>query len=233
MKNTISGILIETRKVRIENRKDISMKQSALKMTGTLLLGLVALCVLISCSENPLSSDLNTQGAQPEALPKEAIQWLTWDSAIASELDQPSSLAKKGNAHQYQNGRGYAAKMITPQHGGIVGGNVTFGNQVMLPPGAVSTNTFISLEVLCGQDNDNIAAVELLPSITFNEDVEVTLSWKYVNWYGDPIEEGLQVFYSDDGGNTWYVVPDPIIDLENRTVTVRVNHFTRYAWGLG
>ena len=72
--------------------------------------------------------------------------------------------------------------------------------------------------------------MELLPSMTFLADVTITLSFDVLDFVGDP--DLLRVVWYDESSGLWVEVDNAIIDYDNKTVTIQVNHFTRYGWAL-
>jgi hypothetical protein len=79
-----------------------------------------------------------------------------------------------------------------------------------------------NLDAPCG------AMVDFLPSQQFEADVYVTLSWEVLNFDGDP--ESLDIHWYNEETGLWVLVPNPVIDTEEGTVSVYIDHFTRYAW---
>jgi hypothetical protein len=78
------------------------------------------------------------------------------------------------------------------------------------------------LDTPCG------ASVDFLPNQQFEADVTVTLSWEALNFDGDP--DSLEIYWLDETTDLWVLVPDPVIDVDDETVSVNIDHFTRYAW---
>ena len=79
------------------------------------------------------------------------------------------------------------------------------------------------------------AAVDFLPNMQFEDNVEITLSWDNVELpeEGGNLEYGdFEVFYSEDGGEFWFPIEELTIDENDETITFEIDHFTRYAWGL-
>ena len=79
-----------------------------------------------------------------------------------------------------------------------------------------------NIESPCG------ASVDFLPSQEFNADIYVTLSWEALNFDGDADE--LEIFWYNESTNLWVLVPNPVINYDEGTVSVWIDHFTRYAW---
>jgi hypothetical protein len=150
------------------------------------------------------------------------IQWIPVKTEVLEKLN---ALSKTG----------ITGKMITPESGGIVGGNITFENKVMIPPYAVIEQTFVTVEVLCieGKQQTGIG-VEFLPSMTFEKHVDITLSWAFLD-LEDGEEFEFNIYFSEDGGYVWFPLEtetEIVIDYDEKTVTFTTNHFTRYGWGI-
>ncbi len=183
-----------------------------------LLVFSIVIVVLTSCSTDPLTApkDQSAGLSINQGIPADQINWISWKPEVKEQIDV---LAKSG----------LAGKMIT-QSGGTVGGNITFGNTVEIPAGAVPSNTYITVEVLHVDGNECGAEVEFLPSMQFLLSVKITLSWEYLDFDGNP--EDLNVYWFDEDTHLWILVPNPENSLEDKTISVYVNHFTRYGWGL-
>ena len=127
--------------------------------------------------------------------------------------------------------KAFSLKHIQAHNGGTVGGEKTFGNKVDIPAFALEDDTWISVEVECADSNEQCGAtVEFLPSMTFLANVTVTLSFDALDFSGDP--SLLKVVWYDDSTGLWVEVDNAIIDYDDKTVSVQVDHFTRYAWVL-
>ncbi|MBU4446876.1 hypothetical protein KJ656_17630, partial [bacterium] len=98
------------------------MKSTTIKLALGLFCA-VLLLALSSCETNeiagPTNQDLNL--AQTEGLSTSEINWIPVKPEM---LEKVRALSKTGDA----------GKMITPQAGGIVGGNMTLDNLVHIPP---------------------------------------------------------------------------------------------------
>ncbi len=75
------------------------------------------------------------------------------------------------------------------------------------------------------------AAVDFLPGQQFQQPVYVTLSYASLNFQGDP--EDLDVYWYDEDTDTWILVSDSDLDEQAQTISVYVDHFTRFGWALG
>ncbi len=192
------------------------------RRTGLLfsLFLIFAVAIFINgCSENSVSSP--NDPVKSIGIHVDDIQWIPVKAEVMEKL---KALAKTGKT----------GKMITPDVGGIVGGNMTFENKVELPPYAVDENTFVTVEVLCIEDKKQTSAgVEFLPSMTFEKDVTITLSWTFLDLENDVVPD-FNIYFSEDGGYVWFPLEedtDMVIDYDEKTVTFITDHFSRYGWG--
>ena len=129
------------------------------------------------------------------------------------------------------NKDGFEEKLVTVHKGGSVGGKHTFRNKVKILAGALDEDTWISVRVECIDSNEQCgASVEFLPSMQFLLDVTVTLSYDVLDFDGDP--NLLKVVWYDDSTGLWIEVANPKINKNQKTVSIQVDHFTRYAWHL-
>ena len=87
-----------------------------------------------------------------------------------------------------------------------------------------ATQALNNLDAPCG------ASVDFLPSQQFQANVTVTLSWEALNFDGNP--ETLEIFWYNESTNLWVLVPDPVINFANGTISINIDHFTRYAWAV-
>ena len=125
--------------------------------------------------------------------------------------------------------KAFSKKQIQAHIGGTVGGEKTFRNKVNIPAAALDEDTWISVEVECFDSNKQCGSiVEFLPTITFLADVTITLSFDVLDFDGDP--DLLIVVWYDESTGLWVEVDNAIIDYDDKTVSIQVNHFTRYAW---
>jgi len=79
--------------------------------------------------------------------------------------------------------------------------------------------------------NNAGAAADFLPSTQFLMNVKVTLSWEALDFDGDP--ENLNIYWYNEANGLWVLVPDPEFDFDHQTISIYIDHFTRYAWGWG
>jgi len=121
-------------------------------------------------------------------------------------------------------------KLITAADGGVVGGANTLNNKVEFPANAVEEDTYVTVKVK--YNKHGIFYVEFLPTGSFNEFVDVTLSWDYLDIDASSVEN-LTIYFSQDGGKYWFPIgTEPMVNYETKTVTFKINHFTRYSWGI-
>ncbi|MHA2069744.1 MAG: hypothetical protein ACXABY_35725 [Candidatus Thorarchaeota archaeon] len=76
----------------------------------------------------------------------------------------------------------------------------------------------------------NIAAVDFGPDgATFDEPVEITLSYDPEDLPDDVSTEDIVISYYDEENDEWVELMDIVVDLVNHTVTGKVRHFTVFA----
>lgn len=184
---------------------------------------LVATLLVVSCESGTITS--------PEAQTPDSseINWITWNDEVLSDIN---ALDRRGSQ----------TKLILADIGGTVGNGSTFKNSVAIPAGALPHDEYITVTVVDIENNQqSSAAVDFLPSMDFLADVEVTLSWEFTNhddW--DCLESedcvfDIYVVEYDEFGNEYPVLLPTVItvDYQQETVSFFVDHFTRFAWGLG
>ncbi len=194
-------------------------KNKLIPIISFLIIGTVS---LMGCSSDLLTApegETNNQSASnPIGIPTNQLNLVSWNSDIVNQLQV---LGKKA----------YSLKQIQAHNGGTVGGEKTFGNKVDIPANALSEDTWISVEVGCvNADGQCGATVEFLPSMNFQLDVTVTLSYDVLNFNGDP--NTLKVVWYDETSGLWVEVDGAVIDEASKTVSVQVDHFTQWAWSL-
>lgn len=180
------------------------------------LLVFAAALLIVGCSENSVSNP--GDAAQASGIHVDDIQWIEAKPEFAEKFTALQKFVVDG-------------KLITASEGGVVGGPQTFNNSVNFPPNAVSEDTYVTVQVK--QNRQKLFYVEFLPSGNFNELVEVTLSWAHLDLEDENVIENLTVYYNQDNGNFWFPVDSEIlIDYDHKTATFKIDHFTRYGWGI-
>ncbi|MBU1875103.1 hypothetical protein KJ688_15450 [bacterium] len=190
-----------------------------MKARTHLLIGLLlifAVAVFINgCSENSVSNPGDP--AQSVGIHVDDIQWVSATPEFTSKMTALKKFVVDG-------------KLITTASGGVVGGASTLNNMVEFPANAVSEDTYVTVEVK--YNKNGIFYVEFLPSGTFNEFVNVTLSWDYLDIDAPSIEE-LNIYFSQDGGKYWFPIDTELfVNYELKTVAFKIDHFTRFGWGI-
>ena len=190
------------------------------KKSARYLLPFVTLIAILmfSCQDQRILSPANEVNfsSQSRGIPNDQIQKKSWNADATQQL---TSLARRGTQ----------TKLIQANHGGHVGGGNTFHNRVDIPDNALDEDTYITVDVLCVENNQQCdAEVDFLPSMEFLTDVTVTLSWEYLELEED---EEFDAFYSQNNGETWFAVEEFEVDYEHETLSFDINHFTRFAWG--
>ncbi|NQT97249.1 MAG: hypothetical protein HQ562_05870 [Candidatus Marinimicrobia bacterium] len=196
------------------------MKKKTIIIVVTLVMAVTLIICLAGCENSTVVG--NTTAKPVFGIPADQITWVSWKPDVIDLLMNANSLNKIGETGQ----------MITITAGGIVGGNITFGNTVYVPPGAVPANTYIEVGVVCVDGKEQCGSgIDFLPNMQFLTDVKITLSWESVDV--DSLNaDDFEVFYSDDDGLSWFEIDDLEIDYDAMTIAVWQDHFTRYAWGL-
>ena len=219
------------------------MKRKSFSL-AVLAVAAVSLMVLAGCGEESIvGPGPQTSLAENQGIAAEDITWIPWKAEYLSKVlterqrkeiqdelslsaqDPERALEKRGGWPTW----GYACENIKRSQGGTVGDYFwTLGNMVDIPSHAFPEGSrWISVFVayLYGQPG-----VEFGPDGSFDKDVRVTLSFDCLNYNGNP--EDLNVYWLDESTRLWVLVPNPEIDWNSKTVSVYVNHFTRYQWGL-
>ncbi|MFA4907786.1 MAG: hypothetical protein WC602_05940, partial [archaeon] len=172
------------------------------------------------CSKDSLTApEAAVTPAVEKGVPSESIQWVQWKQDAVNELAKRPAW-------------GYDRERIKRDFGGVVGGFMTFNNMVEIPAYAFEEHfRDITVSVVRDDEDENVgAAVDFLPNQKFDKDVRVTLSYANLDFDGNP--EDLCVYWLDEESNTWIEVANPEVNQEMQTISVYVNHFTRYGWGL-
>lgn len=195
------------------------MNKKTIIIVATLTITVALIVGLAGCENSTILG--NTTADPAVGISADQITWVKWKPEVVEALKK-NSLAKPGS-----HGR-----MVTTVAGGTVGGNMTFGNLVDVPSGAVPSNTFIEVEVICSDGQDQCGSgIDFLPNMQFLSDVDIVLSWEFLDIDSLGIDD-FHAYYSEDGGNTWFEVDNITIDHVNQTIILSEDHFTRYAWGL-
>ena len=200
------------------------MKRKHIYSSVKSLIILVGVLGLISCIDSPVTitgiDDKTTEATVTEGIPADQMTWIPWKPEV---IDHITFLAKEGSAGRW----------VLSDEGGTVGGVETFNNKVGIPGGAPEEDTYISVDVVCIDEGQQCGAeVDFLPDGTeFEYPAKVTLSWEYLDYEGGYLD--FLVYYSENGGVSWSPVDNPAeVDYDNMTVSVNVDHFTRFAWAL-
>mgnify|MGYP003987801289 CR=1 FL=1 len=189
----------------------------------------LSVSVLYFCSANPLDPDTESDVSLTKGIPADQINWAGWNPEVTTALEevQDNDLARRS--------RGYESKRIHNHSGGHVGGRKTFGNRVDVPENAFEQHILnMSVRVLhLDRSGQTAAGVEFLPSRHYDADMQITLSWAFLDVEGDEWENlNLQPYYSEDLGSTWFPVEGFTVDPDAKTIYFNIDHVTRYGWGL-
>ncbi|NQT97650.1 MAG: hypothetical protein HQ562_07915 [Candidatus Marinimicrobia bacterium] len=180
----------------------------------------VLLLMLFSCGDNPLSNEFS-----PDRIgyTTDEINWISWQPGVIETM------------HDQSLARGFAGKYLTRNNGGKVGGWITFDNKVKIKRKALPADTYVSVEVMCVDvdgDEQCGAQVQFLPSMQFDKNIKIQLSWAWLDLTDDESADfDPTVYWSDDGGANWYVIDNCHVNYNKQTIKFRVDHFTIFAWG--
>jgi len=202
---------------------------------------LVALVFLAACSEDSL------MGPEPQAnlavekgLSAEEINWIPWKAESREhvlsqeqklEIQSQIMAAETGEAVRVLERKlfpGCEFEIVKRSKGATVGSWWTLNNQVEVPAEAFPED--LRIVGVFAAYLYGLPGVEFWPDQEFDKNVRVTLSWDCLEFDGDPND--LKVYWLDESTGLWVLVPDPEVNAEQKTVSVYVNHFTRYQWGL-
>ena len=208
---------------------------------------LVVVCVLMALVFLAGCSDDSLMGPEPQAnlaaekgLSADEITWIPWKAeSQRSVLSQQQKLEIQSQilAAETEQTVGVLQKrlilgnefeIVKRSKGATIGSWWTLYNQVEVPAEAFpekSRVVGVFAAYLYG-----LPGVEFWPDQAFDKDVRVTLSWDCLEFDGDPSD--LNVYWLDESTGLWVLVPDPEVNVDQKTVSVYVNHFTRYQWGL-
>ncbi|MCX7761298.1 MAG: hypothetical protein N2252_00520 [Candidatus Kryptonium sp.] len=179
-----------------------------ISILGVILFILSFTFFLSGCADNPVG----VSTGKPRIVNRDGqINLLKWSDEFKQEI-----LAKKG----------FDGKWVFPFKDAIVGGKKTYNNSVYIPAGAVSKPTYVTVEVLGG----DYAAVEFNPSMTFNKNVTITLSYAGVDLGGRSPYDLKPVWYNPETGNWEYVNSPVTVNTSKQTISFQTNHFSRYGW---
>ena len=195
---------------------------------------LAGVFLVTTCSDNSITGPpgfpLMTQAPSTslkQGIPADQMQWVSWKPEVVKKLQR---VAKSGTQ----------SKTID-EDGGKVGGKKTLGNKVIIPEDALNEDyleyTFgdeevrISVVVHCVDKRKQCGAgVDFLPSMQFDKKVKVVLSWEFLDYQGGDLN--FSAYYSQDSGDTWFEVEVAEVNYKKKTLTLYVDHFTRFAWAL-
>ena len=182
---------------------------------------------LLACSGDMLMAPGEEEEGQltvleQKKIPTDQINWISWTPEFTKNI---RALSKDATS----------TVLIKADEGGIVGGEITFGNRVEIPSGALSEDTEVSVSVHCMDEDDDedscVGAVEFLPDTQFNKMVSITVSYGDLDYSGSPydIKISWTKSFTDNG---WTEVEVKGVDTSSETLSFEIDHFTRYAWHL-
>ena len=176
-------------------------------------------------------------------LSADEINWVSWKPEIVERIraSKHSSLLKGVRCDEDQDTDGYDCRVIKRKEGGTVGNNkLTLGNKVKIPIKALQKNdkkAEISVELIFDDDDDDNYNGEVEFRVnddhyTFDKDVKITLSYKYLDLDDDFDPTGLKIWWYEDNEEEgeWISLENLEFNTNRKTVSFWVDHFTRYGW---
>lgn len=113
---------------------------------------------------------------------------------------------------------------IQPKHGGTI--NLSGGSSLTIPGKSINQRTLIGIiatrATILGRSNAKAFAFTPHGTV-FNKPATLVLSWRELE--GAPVE----LFYFNELTGEWELSAKGVWDSDNRTVTLGLNHFSRYA----
>ena len=191
----------------------------------------------ITAPEADISANVVTANAASE------INWVSWKPEIVERIRaaKHSSLLKGERCVEDQDTDGYDCRVIKRKEGGTVGNNkLTLGNKVKIPRKALQKKdkkAEISVELIFDDDDDDNYNGEVEFRVnddhyTFDKDVKITLSYKYLDLDDDFDPTGLKIWWYEDNEEEgeWISLENLEFNTNRKTVSFWVDHFTRYGW---
>lgn len=132
----------------------------------------------------------------------------------------------------------FASKIVI----GALGANIGLNAGYTGPNGPITINadldmtarSFLGIKLISFIVNDDYAAIDFFPSLTFNKTNYLDLTFTGLDLTGvDP--EHIDFYYLDDEGQLHPVeYTNKVVDIPSGTLKVegaKLNHFSRYIWG--
>ncbi len=114
---------------------------------------------------------------------------------------------------------------VDSESGGTLGGEATFGNYVIIPPGALSADMLLSFSLTVSNDGVLIAYVESADAAPgehiYFENGKVSTLVVNQDWLAGYPDVAINI----DTGEQYDIVPDA------NSFAAQLPHFSRYAWG--
>ncbi|MBN2281412.1 MAG: hypothetical protein JXQ65_12600 [Candidatus Marinimicrobia bacterium] len=178
----------------------------------TILLAAV-FCMIISCDESAL---INPKITESKGIPAQEIQFLQWNSDVASTLRALSKVT--------------ISEMVFTHAGGVLATDDMLGCKLIVPANAFEEEER-TIQATLISEGDNMAGISFLPSQQFTKYVTIELPFNAINVDENTLVEDIRAFWLDENTNLWVEIQDVIVDLENQVVKTQTDHFTRFGWG--
>jgi hypothetical protein len=176
----------------------------------SLAVAAVAVGFATSCGQLPTAPPIHLLGTT--AAPQRVVQSGSLLGSVDSVVSDPVSLVTK-----------------TLEIDGSIGGSLSNGRwNVTVPPGAVSGTATIRIEL--PNPASPACQLDITPATSnqFAVPVELTVDCRLV-----PAEKlkTFSIFWYDPSTSTWVPVASSTVDLQNKTVSAPLQHFSKYAVG--
>jgi hypothetical protein len=112
--------------------------------------------------------------------------------------------------------------------GTLNGGGIARGTKLVVPEGALTETTIISMEV-CTDRSSYISFTFGPHGTNFDVPVEIQLSW--VALKDLDVNEDWILWYWDEALNEWLEENSAVFDPKRKTLTLYVDHFSYYYYG--
>ncbi len=118
---------------------------------------------------------------------------------------------------------------INPKKGGVI--RLPGGSQLEIPKGALDKRTTIGMiaerKTILGKGEEAKVFTFTPHGTVFNTPIKLTLNWK------EYAGEEITMFYYNESTGKWELYYDGVWDEQNKTVTLEIPHFSRYAMAYG
>jgi len=118
----------------------------------------------------------------------------------------------------------YKEKVIGTNGGKLTAGDGAPGTKLVIPAGALSEDTLISMEVT-SDELEHIDFVFGPHGTVFNSPVELELSWATIN---GATSSDLVLYHWHESSQQWVEETTAVWDDNNKKATLYIDHFSKY-----